>query len=168
MALLRNDTCSWIRGHLPTGTCDLTQLAATRLNCDKRTLQRRFERELSCRFSDLVDDVRAEMCLPLLESGVYPDAGHRRAAWLRYLRQLQPLLPAPLMAARRGIGPGWRSLRHNGVLQCVLAQTGAADTAFSQLFGLRAMRRVQANTLCSARTPPNTDGSAICRVSFRL
>ena len=71
MALLRNDTCSWIRGHLPTGTCDLTQLAA-RLNCDKRTLQRRFERELSCRFSDLVDDVRAEMCLPLLESGVFP------------------------------------------------------------------------------------------------
>ena len=71
MALLRNDTCSWIRGHLPTGTCDLTQLAA-RLNCDKRTLQRRFERELSCRFSDLVDDVRAAMCLPLLESGVFP------------------------------------------------------------------------------------------------
>jgi AraC-like DNA-binding protein len=71
MALLRNDTCSWIRAHLPTGTCDLTQLAA-RLNCDKRTLQRRFERELSCRFSDLVDDVRAEICLPLLESGVFP------------------------------------------------------------------------------------------------
>ena len=45
-ALLRNDTCSWIRGHLPTGNCDLTQLAV-RLNCDKRTLQRRFERELS-------------------------------------------------------------------------------------------------------------------------
>ena len=41
MTLLKNDTCSWIRGHLPTGTCDLTQLAA-RLNCDKRTLQRRF------------------------------------------------------------------------------------------------------------------------------
>ena len=38
----------------------------------KRTLQRRFERELSCRFSDLVDEVRAEMCLPLLESGVFP------------------------------------------------------------------------------------------------
>ena len=70
-ALLRNDTCSWIRGHLPTGSCDLTQLAV-RLNCDKRTLQRRFERELSCRFSDLVDDVRAEMCVPLLESGVFP------------------------------------------------------------------------------------------------
>ena len=69
--LLRNDTCSWIRGHLPSGDCDLTQLAA-RLNCDKRTLQRRFERELSCRFSDLVDDVRAEMCVPLLESGVFP------------------------------------------------------------------------------------------------
>ncbi len=71
VTLLKNDTCSWIRGHLPTGTCDLTQLAA-RLNCDKRTLQRRFERELSCRFSDLVDEVRAEMCLPLLESGVFP------------------------------------------------------------------------------------------------
>jgi AraC-like DNA-binding protein len=70
VTLLKNDTCSWIRGHLPTGTCDLTQLAA-RLNCDKRTLQRRFERELSCRFSDLVDDVRAEICLPLLESGVF-------------------------------------------------------------------------------------------------
>jgi len=70
-SLLRNDTCSWIRSHLPLGDCDLTQLAA-RLNCDKRTLQRRFERELSCRFSDLVDDVRAEMCLPLLESGVFP------------------------------------------------------------------------------------------------
>ncbi|MBL6697459.1 MAG: helix-turn-helix transcriptional regulator [Proteobacteria bacterium] len=69
--LLRNDTCSWIRGHLPSGDCDLTQLAA-RLNCDKRTLQRRFERELSCRFSDLVDDVRAEMCVPLLDSGVFP------------------------------------------------------------------------------------------------
>ena len=69
MTLLKNDTCSWIRGHLPTGTCDLTQLAA-RLHCDKRTLQRRIERELSCRFSDLVDDVRAEICLPLLESGV--------------------------------------------------------------------------------------------------
>lgn len=71
MTLLKNDTCSWIRGHLPTGTCDPTQLAA-RLCCDKRTLQRRFERELSCRFSDLVDDVRADMCLPLLESGVFP------------------------------------------------------------------------------------------------
>lgn len=70
-SLLRNDTCSWIRAHLPSGNCDLTQLA-TRLNCDKRTLQRRFEHELSCRFSDLVDDVRAEMCLPLLESGIYP------------------------------------------------------------------------------------------------
>ena len=70
-SLLRNDTCSWIRAHLPSGNCDLTQLA-TRLNCDKRTLQRRFEQELSCRFSDLVDDVRAEMCLPLLESGIYP------------------------------------------------------------------------------------------------
>lgn len=70
-SLLRNDTCSWIRAHLPTGNCDLTQLAM-RLNCDKRTLQRRFERELSCRFSDLVDDVRAEMCLSLLESGIYP------------------------------------------------------------------------------------------------
>ena len=70
-SLLRNDTCSWIRAHLPIGDCDLTQLAA-RLNCDKRTLQRRFERDLSCRFSDLVDDVRAEMCLPLLESGIYP------------------------------------------------------------------------------------------------
>ena len=69
--LLRNDTCSWIRGHLPGGNCDLTQLAA-RLNCDKRTLQRRFERYLSCRFSDLVDDVRAEMCIPLLESGIFP------------------------------------------------------------------------------------------------
>ena len=69
--LLRNDTCSWIRGHLPGGNCDLTQLAA-RLNCDKRTLQRRFERDLSCRFSDLVDDVRAEMCIPLLESGIFP------------------------------------------------------------------------------------------------
>ena len=56
---------------MPAGTCDLTQLAA-RLNCDKRSLQRRFERELSCPFSDLVDDVRAEMCLPLLESGVCP------------------------------------------------------------------------------------------------
>ena len=70
MTLLKNDTCSWIRGHLPTGTCDLTQLAA-RLHCAKRTLQRRIERELSCRFSDLVDDVRAEICLPLLESGVF-------------------------------------------------------------------------------------------------
>ena len=68
--LLRNDTCSWIRGHLPGGNCDLTQLAA-RLNCDKRTLQRRLERDLSCRFSDLVDDVRAEMCIPLLESGIF-------------------------------------------------------------------------------------------------
>jgi len=37
VTLLKNDTCSWIRGHLPTGTCDLTQFAA-RLNCDKRTL----------------------------------------------------------------------------------------------------------------------------------
>ena len=41
-------------------------------NCNKRTLQPSFERELSCRFSDLIDDVRAEMCLPLLESGVCP------------------------------------------------------------------------------------------------
>ena len=71
MTLLKNDTCSWIRGHLPTGTCDLTRSAA-RLSCDKRTLQRRFECGLSCRFSDLVDDVRADMCLPLLESGVFP------------------------------------------------------------------------------------------------
>ena len=43
-----------------------------RLNCDKRTLQRRFERDLFCGFSDLVDEVRAEMCLPLLGSGVFP------------------------------------------------------------------------------------------------
>ena len=71
MTLLQNDTCIWIRGHLPTGTCDLTQLAA-RLNCDKRTLQRRFKCELFCLFSNLVDDVRAEMCLLLLESGVFP------------------------------------------------------------------------------------------------
>ena len=71
MTLLKNDTCSWIRGHLPTGTCDLTQLAA-RLHCAKRTLQRRIERELSCRFSVLVDDVRAEICLPLPESGMFP------------------------------------------------------------------------------------------------
>ena len=69
--LLKNDTCSWIRSHLPQGDCDLTHLAS-RLNCDKRTLQRRFEKYLACRFSDLVDDVRAEMCLPLLESGVFP------------------------------------------------------------------------------------------------
>ncbi len=41
-------------------------------NCNKPTLQCSFERELSCRFSDLVDDVRAEMCLPLLESRVCP------------------------------------------------------------------------------------------------
>jgi AraC-like DNA-binding protein len=71
VTLLKKDTCSWIRGHLPTGTCDLIQLVA-RLHCDKRTLQRRIERELSYRFSDLVDDVRAEICLPLLESGVFP------------------------------------------------------------------------------------------------
>ena len=71
MVLLKNDTCSWIRSHLPQGDCDLTHLAV-RLNCDKRTLQRRFEKYLSCRFSDLVDEVRAEMCLPLLESGVFP------------------------------------------------------------------------------------------------
>lgn len=69
--LLKNDTCSWIRSHLPQGTCDLTHLAS-RLNCDKRTLQRRFQQGLACRFSDLVDDVRAEMCLPLLESGAFP------------------------------------------------------------------------------------------------
>lgn len=42
------------------------------MNCDKRTLQRKFKRELSCRFSDLVDDVRAEVCLPLLEGAVFP------------------------------------------------------------------------------------------------
>jgi AraC-like DNA-binding protein len=71
VVLLKNDTCSWIRSHLPQGDCDLTHLAG-RLNCDKRTLQRRFEKYLSCRFSDLVDEVRAEMCLPLLESGVFP------------------------------------------------------------------------------------------------
>jgi AraC-like DNA-binding protein len=71
VALLKNDTCSWIRSHLPLGDCDLTHLAS-RLNCDKRTLQRRFEKHLSCRFSDLVDEVRAEMCLPLLEGGVFP------------------------------------------------------------------------------------------------
>ena len=69
--LLKNDTCSWIRSHLPQGDCDLTHLAF-RLNCDKRTLQRRFAKYLDCRFSDLVDDVRAEMCVPLVESGVFP------------------------------------------------------------------------------------------------
>ena len=35
-------------------------------------MQRRFERELTCRFSNLVDNVWAEMSLPLLESGVFP------------------------------------------------------------------------------------------------
>lgn len=71
VVLLKNDTCSWIRSHLPQGDCDLTHLAS-RLNCDKRTLQRRFEKYLACRFSDLVDEVRSEMCVPLLESGVFP------------------------------------------------------------------------------------------------
>jgi AraC-like DNA-binding protein len=69
--LLKNDTCSWIKSHLPQGDCDLAHLAS-RLNCDKRTLQRRFAKHLDCRFSDLVDDVRAEMCVPLIESGVFP------------------------------------------------------------------------------------------------
>ena len=41
-------------------------------NFNKRTPQPSLKRELSCRFSDLVDDVRAEMCLPLLDSGVCP------------------------------------------------------------------------------------------------
>ena len=41
-------------------------------NFNKRTPQPSLQQELSCRFSDLVDDVRAEMCLPLLESGVFP------------------------------------------------------------------------------------------------
>jgi AraC-like DNA-binding protein len=69
--LLRNETCSWIKTHLATGECDLATLAE-RMNCDKRTLQRKYKRELSCRFSDLVDDVRADVCLPLLESAIFP------------------------------------------------------------------------------------------------
>ena len=69
--LLRNETCSWIKTHLVTGDCDLDNLAH-RMNCDKRTLQRRYKRELSCRFSDMVDDVRADLCLPLLESAIFP------------------------------------------------------------------------------------------------
>jgi AraC-like DNA-binding protein len=69
--LLRNETCSWIKTHLPTGECDLANIAE-RMNCDKRTLQRRYRRELSCRFSDLVDDVRGDLCLPLLDSGIFP------------------------------------------------------------------------------------------------
>ena len=69
--LLRNETCSWIKTNLATGECDLAHMAE-RMNCDKRTLQRQFKRELSCRFSDLVDDVRAEVCLPLLESAIFP------------------------------------------------------------------------------------------------
>jgi len=39
-------------------------------NFNRRTPQLSLQRELSCRFSDLVNDVRAEMCLPLLYSGV--------------------------------------------------------------------------------------------------
>jgi len=69
--LLRNETCSWIKTHLATGECDLANIAE-RMNCDKRTLQRRYKRELSCRFSDMVDDVRADVCLPLLESAIFP------------------------------------------------------------------------------------------------
>ena len=69
--LLRNETCSWIKTHLATGDCDLENIAH-RMNCDKRTLQRRYKRELSCRFSDMVDDVRADVCLPLLESAIFP------------------------------------------------------------------------------------------------
>jgi len=69
--LLRNETCSWIKTHLATGECDLATVAE-RMNCDKRTLQRKYKRELSCRFSDLVDDVRADVCLPLLESAIFP------------------------------------------------------------------------------------------------
>ena len=69
--ILRNETCSWIKTHLATGECDLDHLAE-RMNCDKRTLQRQYKSELSCRFSDLLDDVRAEVCLPLLESGSFP------------------------------------------------------------------------------------------------
>jgi AraC-like DNA-binding protein len=69
--LLRNETCSWIKTHLATGECDLATIAE-RMNCDKRTLQRKYKRELSCRFSDLVDDVRADVCLPLLESAIFP------------------------------------------------------------------------------------------------
>jgi AraC-like DNA-binding protein len=69
--LLRNETCSWIKTHLATGDCDLENIAHN-MNCDKRTLQRRYKRELSCRFSDMVDDVRADVCLPLLESAIFP------------------------------------------------------------------------------------------------
>ena len=41
-------------------------------NCNTLPLQPSFERESSCRFTDLVYDLQVEMCLPLLESGVCP------------------------------------------------------------------------------------------------
>ena len=74
-------------------------------DCIKRTLQPFLERELPCRFSDLVDDVRAEVCLPLLGSGVGPLAADRQATEPRHLRQHQPVLPASLRLHAVGLDP---------------------------------------------------------------
>ena len=51
-ARFRQQVKGWIRAALPVGNCRL-ELLASRLNCDKRTLQRRLDRQVGLQFSGL-------------------------------------------------------------------------------------------------------------------
>ena len=61
----------WIRAALPVGNCRL-ELLANRLNCDKRTLQRRLDKQIGQQFQGLVNESRDELIFPMLESRVFP------------------------------------------------------------------------------------------------
>ena len=70
-AVLKTEIKGWIRATLPTGRYQLTRLAE-RMDCDKRTLQRRLARDLGDTFQHLLDESRDEIVLPMLRSGVFP------------------------------------------------------------------------------------------------
>ncbi len=70
-ARFRQQVKGWIRAALPVGNCRL-ELLASRLNCDKRTLQRRLDRQVGLQFSGLVNESRDELIFPMLESQVFP------------------------------------------------------------------------------------------------
>ncbi len=70
-ARFKQQVKGWIRAALPVGNCRL-ELLATRLNCDKRTLQRRLDKQIGQQFQGLVNESRDELMFPMLKSRVFP------------------------------------------------------------------------------------------------
>jgi len=70
-ARFKQQVKGWIRAALPVGNCRL-ELLATRLNCDKRTLQRRLDKQIGQQFQGLVNESRDELIFPMLKSRVFP------------------------------------------------------------------------------------------------